>query len=231
SVGGKTGINTRHGKNLVGTFYQPRLVLADTGVLDTLPDRHLRAGYAEVVKYGVIADREFFAWLERNGETLIAGDHQARTRAIERSCRMKAEIVGEDERESGRRAILNLGHTFGHALEVETGYGESLLHGEAVAAGMCFAMELSVRLGMCANEELSRLRRHLTAVGLPAGLPRRPEGRWNAERLLDLMTSDKKVRGGQPTFILVRGIGRAFVARDVPLDVVRGVLTDAAAAA
>ena len=231
SVGGKTGINTRHGKNLVGTFYQPRLVLADTGVLDTLPTRQLLAGYAEIVKYGVIADRDFFAWLERNGESAIAGDQQARIRAIERSCRMKAEVVGEDERESGRRAILNLGHTFAHALEAETAYGESLLHGEAVAAGMCLATELSVRLGMCANDELSRLRHHLSAVGLPTGLPPHPKGRWDAGRLLDLMRSDKKVRGGQPTFILVRGIGTACVAHDVPLDVVRGVLTDAAAAA
>jgi 3-dehydroquinate synthase len=171
SVGGKTGINTRHGKNLVGTFYQPRLVLADTDVLDTLPRRELLAGYAEVAKYGLIDDPAFFDWLEIHGPAVIAGDHARRAEAIERSCLAKARIVAADERETtDLRALLNLGHTFGHALEAETGFGTDLLHGEAVGAGMAMAFDLSAQLGLCTPQEALRVRRHLALVGLPVRL-------------------------------------------------------------
>ena len=167
SVGGKTGINTRRGKNLVGLFHQPRLVLADVQTLDTLDSRQVRAGYAEVVKYGLIDDPVFFAWLEDNGAAVCGGDHAAQTHAVVTSCKAKAAIVAADEREAGQRALLNLGHTFGHALEAETGYGDTLLHGEAVAIGMVMAFDLSVRLGLCPAGDLERLRRHLNGVGMP----------------------------------------------------------------
>ena len=160
AVGGKTGINTKHGKNLAGTFYQPRLVLADTTVLDTLPKRELLAGYAEVVKYGLIRDSNFFVWLEQNGKAVIAGDREARKHAVKTSCAAKAAIVAEDEFETGVRALLNFGHTFGHALEAETGFGASLLHGEAVAIGMIMALDLSVRMGLCSAESLYRATAH-----------------------------------------------------------------------
>lgn len=212
AVGGKTGINSRHGKNLIGSFHQPRLVIADVGLLASLPPRQRRAGYAEIVKYGAIGDAELFAWLEREGEALLAGDTDRLTYAVKASCESKAAIVAADERESGRRALLNLGHTFGHALEAEAGYGDALLHGEAVAIGMVLAFDLSVRLGLCPAEDADRLRRHLTAVGLPTAPPRRS---WSVDRLMDHMTRDKKVAGGRVTFILVRGIGKAFVASNV----------------
>ena len=230
SVGGKTGINTRQGKNLVGAFHQPRLVLADIGTLSTLPKRELLAGYAEVVKYGLIGDPDFFAWLEAKGAALIAGDTAARRHAVLTACAAKAAIVADDERERGRRALLNLGHTFGHALEAEIGYGGGLLHGEAVAIGMVLAFDLSVRLGLCPAEDAARVRRHLASVGLPTGLEALPEGARDPDRLLRHMAHDKKVEDGRITFILQRGIGRAFLAREVEPAAVRELLTQAVAA-
>ena len=234
SVGGKTGINTRHGKNLVGTFYQPRLVLADTGVLDTLPRRELLAGYAEVAKYGLIDDPAFYAWCEKNGAAVLAGDAAARTYAIEQSCLSKARIVAADERETtDLRALLNLGHTFGHALEAETGFGSDLLHGEAVGTGMSMAFDLSARLGICPAADAARVRAHLSAVGLPmrlrsiGGDNRRV---WDADRLIGHMRGDKKAEGGKLAFVLARGIGGAFVSREVDETVLHGLLTDAIAA-
>lgn len=215
SVGGKTGINAPQGKNLVGAFHQPRLVLADTGVLDSLPPRELRAGYAEVVKYGCINQPDFFTWLETNGGKVLAGDRAARRHAIRVSCEAKAAVVADDEREQGSRALLNLGHTFGHALERETGYGDTLLHGEAVAIGMVMAFDLSVRLGLCPKEDLERLRTHLIATGLPHDLSSLPSTEWTAERLIGHMAKDKKAEAGRLTFILARGIGKSFVTRDV----------------
>jgi 3-dehydroquinate synthase len=230
SVGGKTGINTRHGKNLVGAFYQPRLVLADTEVLDTLPRRELLAGYAEMAKYGLLGDAEFLTWLEQNGASLIAGDQEARRYAVATSCHAKAAIVAEDEHENGRRALLNLGHTFGHALEAETGFGANLLHGEAVAIGMVMAFDLSVHLGLCPAEDAARARRHLAAVGLPTSLDALPGQGWRAETLIAHMHQDKKVRDGKVTFILARGIGRAFVEHDVDLAEVETLLARTIAA-
>ncbi len=233
SVGGKTGINTRHGKNLVGTFYQPRLVLADTDVLDTLPRRELLAGYAEVVKYGLIDDPTFFAWCEANGQALLTGDAAHRTHAIEQSCVSKARIVAADERETtDLRALLNLGHTFGHALEAETGFGADLLHGEAVGAGMAMAFEFSAQLGVCPVADAQRVREHLGAVGLPVRL--RAIGgdnrrTWQASSLIEHMRGDKKAAAGKLTFVLARGIGKAFVTRDVDETRLRGML-DAAIA-
>ncbi|MCG8593092.1 MAG: 3-dehydroquinate synthase [Kiloniellales bacterium] len=230
SVGGKTGINTRQGKNLVGAFHQPRLVLADIGTLSTLPKRELLAGYAEVVKYGLIADPDFFAWLETEGPALIAGDSEARRHAVLTACAAKAAIVAEDEQERGRRALLNLGHTFGHALEAEVGYGGGLLHGEAVAIGTVLAFDLSVRLGLCPAEDAARVRHHLASVGLPTGLKTLPEGARNPDSLLRHMAHDKKVQDGRITFVLQRGIGQAFLAREVEPAAVRDLLTRAAAA-
>jgi len=229
SVGGKTGINTRRGKNLVGLFHQPRLVLADVQTLDTLAPRQLLAGYAEVVKYGLIDDADFFAWLETRGAAVCAGDRTAQVRAVCASCAAKAAIVADDEREAGRRALLNLGHTFGHALEAETGYDGTLLHGEAVAAGMVLAFDLSVRLGFCPTEDAVRVRRHLETAGLPCGFAALPAIRWSADALISHMTRDKKVRDGRTTFVLARGIGEAFVSRDVDIDAVHQLLRDAIA--
>ncbi|MCU0838673.1 MAG: 3-dehydroquinate synthase [Rhodospirillales bacterium] len=226
AVGGKTGINTPQGKNLVGLFHQPRLVLADVDSLLTLPKRQLRAGYAEVIKYGLINDPAFFSWLEDHGTAVLEGDADARRHAVLASCRAKAAIVGRDERESGERALLNLGHTFGHALEAETGFGDDLLHGEAVAFGMLLAFTLSARLGLCPWPDVERVRRHLAASTLPtrfADLPSRP---WTAGRLLAHMRHDKKVKDGAITFVLVRGIGRAFLSRDVPADEVIRLFDD-----
>ena len=234
SVGGKTGINTRHGKNLVGTFYQPRLVLADTDVLDTLPRRELLAGYAEVAKYGLIDDPAFFAWCEANGAAVLSGDAAKRTYAIEQSCLAKARIVAADEREiTDLRALLNLGHTFGHALEAETGFGSDLLHGESVGTGMAMAFDLSARLGLCPAGDAERVRGHLGAVGLPmrlraiGGDNRRS---WDATRLIEHMRGDKKAEGGRLTFVLARGIGKAFVSREVDEAALRGLLDDAISA-
>ena len=234
SVGGKTGINTLHGKNLVGAFYQPRLVVADTGVLDTLPRRELLAGYAEVAKYGLIDDAAFWDWCEQNGAAVLAGDAAQRTYAIEKSCQAKARIVAADERETtDLRALLNLGHTFGHALEAETGFGPDLLHGEAVGTGMTMAFDLSAALGLCPAADARRVRKHLDEVGLPVRL--RSIGgdnrrQWDAARLIEHMHGDKKAEGGRLTFILARGIGKAFVSRDVDMAALRGLLDQAIAA-
>jgi 3-dehydroquinate synthase len=230
AVGGKTGINTRQGKNLVGSFYQPRLVLADIATLATLPRRELLAGYAEVVKYGLIRDADFFAWLEANGERLIAGDESLRRQAVLKSCAIKAAIVAADERESGERALLNLGHTFGHALEAETGFGPELLHGEAVALGMIMAFDLSVLLGLCPPEDAARARRHLAAMGLPTDLAHLPGRRFDPAALLDHMSRDKKVRDGKMIFVLARGIGRGIVADAVEPAQLRALLDRAVAA-
>jgi len=234
SVGGKTGINTRHGKNLIGAFYQPRLVLADTEVLDTLPRRELLAGYAEVAKYGLIDDAAFWDWCEQNGAAVLAGDAAKRTYAIEQSCLAKARIVAADERETtDLRALLNLGHTFGHALEAETGFGSELLHGEAVGAGMAMAFDLSAKLDLCPSGDAARVRRHLGAVGLPVRL--RTIGgdnhrTWDAAKLIEHMRGDKKAEAGKLTFILARGIGKAFVTREVDEKALRGLLDTAIAA-
>jgi 3-dehydroquinate synthase len=231
AVGGKTGINTAHGKNLIGAFHQPRLVIADTGVLDTLPARELTAGYAEIVKYGLLGDRPFFEWLERAGPAVLAGDGAERRHAIAQACRAKAAIVAEDERETGeRRALLNLGHTFAHALEAESGYGARLLHGEAVAVGLAMAFDLSVELGFCPATARDRVRHHLAKVGLPttpaqAGCPG-----LDRERLIARMRQDKKVKDGHLTFVLVRDIGRAFVERAVSPTALGRVLDRATAA-
>jgi 3-dehydroquinate synthase len=217
SVGGKTAINTRAGKNLVGAFYQPSLVLIDPATLDTLPVRELRAGYAEVVKYGLIDDPAFFAWCEANGAALIAGDHDARAYAIAHSVSAKARIVGADERETtGTRALLNLGHTFGHALEAETGFSERLLHGEGVAAGIAIAFRYSVARGLCPPEDAKRVDAHLSAVGLPTGArsATNADGRTLAAR----MAHDKKRDGGSVPFLLVRGIGQTYLECDVALS-------------
>jgi len=230
SVGGKTGINTPQGKNLVGSFHQPRLVLADTWVLRTLPKRELLAGYAEVVKYGLINDADFFHWLEDHGLAIIEGDPTARRHAILTSCAAKAAIVAEDERESGVRALLNLGHTFGHALEAEVGYDQRLLHGEAVAIGLVLAFELSSGLGLCPAADAAAVRRHLAAVGLPTELEAVPGVVWSVEALIDHMGRDKKVRDGKVCFVLVRGIGEAFVTTDVAIEDVAAMLTGELAA-
>src|SRR3954447_11342578 len=229
SVGGKTAINTATGKNLVGAFYQPRLVLADTASLATLPRREVRAGYGEVVKYGLIRDAQFFEWLEAEGRAVCDLEPAALTRAVMVSCRMKAEIVAADERETGDdRALLNFGHTFGHALEAETGFGERLLHGEAVALGMMLAFDFAVRLGLATGQEAHRVRRHLAASGLPTTLAEIGLSGDAADRLLAHMGKDKKVRDGAITLILPRRIGDCFVIRDAPRDRLREFLSEAA---
>ena len=224
SVGGKTAIDSRHGKNLVGAFHQPILVVADTAVLDTLPPREFRAGYAEVVKYGLLGDAAFFDWLDANVKEVFAGG-PAREHAIATSCRMKADIVARDERESGDRALLNLGHTFGHAFEAAAGFSDRLLHGEAVALGMALAAEFSARIGMLAPAAVERVRRHLAAAGLPAGCGG-VAGLPDADRLMELMAQDKKVKRGRLTFILMRDIGAACIASDVDPALVRGFLAE-----
>ncbi|MCC2687531.1 MAG: 3-dehydroquinate synthase [Rhizobiaceae bacterium] len=226
SVGGKTGINTPHGKNLVGVFHQPLLVLADTGALDTLPPREFRAGYAEMAKYGLIDRPDFFGWLEANWKGVFAGG-AARAEAIARSCQSKAEMVARDEFETGDRALLNLGHTFGHALEAATGYDSSrLVHGEGVAIGMALAHRFSARMNLASPDDAARVETHLRAVGLPSRLSDVPGGLPGAERLLDYVAQDKKVRRGALTFILTHGIGQAFVASDVPRSEVLSFLEE-----
>jgi 3-dehydroquinate synthase len=225
SVGGKTAINSRHGKNLVGAFYQPILVVADTAVLDTLPPRQFRAGYAEVVKYGLLGDAGFFAWLDANVKDVFAGG-AAREHAIATSCRMKAAKVARDERETGDRALLNLGHTFGHAAEAAAGFSDRLLHGEAVALGMVLAAEFSARLGVLAPEQAARATRHLAGAGLPVSFGEVAGERPDADRLMDLMSQDKKVRRGKLTFILLRDIGDAYIAPDVDPAPLRAFLVE-----
>lgn len=226
SVGGKTGINTQHGKNLVGVFHQPRVVLADTAALDTLPAREFRAGYAEVAKYGLIDRPDFFAWLEKNWQAVFSGGAE-RVHAIAESCRAKAEMVARDEFETGDRALLNLGHTFGHALEAATAYdGERLVHGEAVAIGMALAHRFSARLNLASPDDSARVEAHLKAVGLPWRMADIPGSLPDAGRLLDYIAQDKKVRRGALTFILTHGIGQSFIARDVPASEVLSFLKD-----
>jgi len=229
SVGGKTGINSPQGKNLLGAFHQPVLVIADTAVLDTLSPRQFRAGYAEVAKYGVLGDEAFFAWLEANHNEVFRGG-AAREHAIATSCRAKAAIVVRDERETGDRALLNLGHTFGHALEAATGFSDRLFHGEGVAIGMVLAAEFSALLGMIPQTAAARVERHLAEVGLPTRLQDiagfAQEGLADADALMTLMAQDKKVRRGKLTFILLEAIGRAVITRDVEATRVRDFLKD-----
>ena len=227
SVGGKTGINAAQGKNLIGAFHQPSLVLADTAVLGTLEARDFLAGYGEVVKYGLLGDADFFEWLEVQGPALAAGDMSARIQAVQRCVQMKADIVMRDETEQGERALLNLGHTFCHALEAATGYSNRLLHGEGVAIGCALAFELSSRLGLCAQEAPSRVRAHLKVMGMKTDLSDIDSDLPDAVTLLALMGQDKKVVDGQLRFVLARSIGDAFVTGDVPRDKVQGLLEDA----
>ena len=229
SVGGKTGINTPQGKNLVGAFHQPALVLADTALLDTLPERDFLAGYGEVAKYGLLGDARFFEWLELNGPAVKAGDMTARIHAVTRSVEMKAAIVQRDETEAGERALLNLGHTFAHALEAATGYSSRLLHGEAVAIGCALAFDLSARLGLCPQEEPGRVRAHLSAMGMKVGLGDIGGDLPGPHALLDLMAQDKKVQDGKLRFVLARRIGETFLASDVPSETVTAMLADALA--
>lgn len=227
SVGGKTGINTARGKNLIGAFHQPGLVLIDTETLVSLPERQFRAGYAEMAKYGLLGDADFFAWLETHWQRVFAGEGDARISSIETSCRAKAAIVARDEREAGDRALLNLGHTFGHALEAWAGYSDRLLHGEGVAIGMRMAFAFSEELQLCPPGSTARVQAHLAAVGLPtqvADIPGHTQDRPTVDRLMPLMAQDKKVQAGQMTFILAREIGDTFVTRDVTTDELRAFL-------
>lgn len=227
SVGGKTGINTKAGKNLVGSFHQPRLVLADMDCIATLPLRELRAGYAEIVKHTVLGDAAMFAWLEAGGgAALLAGDRDALAKAVRHSCETKAAIVAADEREGGQRALLNLGHTFGHALEAETGFSDTLLHGEAVAIGMVQALDLSVRLGLCPAADKDRLVAHLVACGLPVD-QKACGGPFDPATLVAHMRLDKKAKDGELTFVLCTGLGSAIVRDGVPEASVLPVLTEA----
>jgi len=217
SVGGKTGINTAQGKNLLGAFHQPLMVLADTAALATLPARELRAGYAEILKAGLIADRALYGWCEEHAVALLAGDPAVQADAVLRACAFKARVVAEDEREaqaSDGRALLNLGHTFAHAFERETGYGQGLLHGEAVALGLCLAFDLSARLGVCPQADAARVAAHVAATGLPARVDALPR-RYAAAALVAHMQRDKKMRDGRLAFVLARGIGQAFTSPDV----------------
>lgn len=225
SVGGKTAINSRHGKNLIGAFHQPILVVADTALLDTLPPREFRAGYAEVVKYGLLGDANFFLWLDANWREMFAGG-AAREHAISMCCLQKAAIVARDERENGERALLNLGHTFGHAFEAACGFSDRLLHGEAIALGMALAFEFSARRGLLPKADAERAIGHLAAVGLPTHVKDITGGAPRLDTLMNLVTQDKKVKRGKLTFILVRGIGNAFIAPDVDASEVESFLAE-----
>ncbi len=227
SVGGKTGINMPQGKNLVGAFHQPLCVICDLDVLKTLPPRELRAGYAEIVKYGLINDVEFFEWLEANGDKVCAADTESCAYAVETSCRKKADIVAADERERGLRALLNLGHTFGHAIEAAAKYDGRLLHGEAVAIGMALAFRMSQDMYFCKPEEADRVVKHLAAHGLPTDIGMiKPRLKVTADELVANMTKDKKIEKGKNTFILVHGIGQAFLTSDVSLEDARAIMMD-----
>ncbi len=223
SVGGKTGINSRHGKNLIGAFHQPRLVLIDVTTLETLDPRHIIAGYAEIVKYGLINDDAFFAWLEQNGEALIEGDRNLRSQAIRKSCAAKATVVADDERETGARALLNLGHTFGHALEAENGYNDTLFHGEAVAMGIILAFKLSAKTGLCPHDDVDRVVKHFQKTSAK----QISSFNFNVENLLNHMKGDKKMSGGKLTFVVASGIGKSFLSKNVNMDDVRSVLEGA----
>ncbi len=225
AVGGKTAINVAQGKNLIGVFHQPVAVIADVTTLDTLPERELRAGYAEVIKYGLIGDEPFFAWLEKNASSLLGGDPLIRQTAVKTACEMKARIVESDEFEKGARALLNLGHTFGHALETALGYSETLLHGEAVAVGMAFAFEFSALEGLCPQPVVNRVKAHLSAVGLPSSLQAiKGAEALDADALFTHMMQDKKVEAGKLTLILARDIGDVFVSKDANAEAVRRFL-------
>ena len=224
SVGGKTAINATQGKNLIGAFYQPKMVLSDVATLDSLPTRELRAGYGEVVKYGLIDDFPFFEWLEEHGSEVLSGNRAALCHAIAVSCRSKAAIVARDEQEDGDRALLNLGHTFAHALEAESGYDGRLLHGEAVSIGLHMAFALSSELGLCPRQETDRLQRHLISTGLPATVDQIELKGLTPEIIMQHMRQDKKVTEGRLTFILARGIGRAFIENNVAEDAVTRML-------
>ncbi len=232
SVGGKTGINTTHGKNLIGSFYQPKLVLADIGLLDTLPKREFLSGYAEVVKYGFINDRPFFDWLKtkeeaiRSARILVPEESESLIKMIKTSCEAKAAVVADDERESGARALLNLGHTFGHALELETGYSSELLHGEGVAIGMVLAFQLSAKLGLCSAKDVTEVEKHLAAVGLRTA-PKQIQKPMEAKALLSHMAGDKKVKDGKLVFILAKAIGQAFIAENIRTADVEALLNAA----
>lgn len=223
SVGGKTAINSAHGKNLIGSFYQPRLVIADIGVLKTLPARQMLSGYAEIIKYGLIADTAFYHWCLRHGARMMAGETAYLARAVEASCQMKADIVGEDERESAKRALLNLGHTFGHALEAETGFSDALLHGEAVAIGMVMACALSEKLGYIDGSIRAELAAHFKALGLPAS-PKDIRADWNVDALMEHMAVDKKAEDGALNFIVLKQLGQAAMQKRVDAALVRAVL-------
>lgn len=227
SVGGKTGINSPHGKNLVGAFYQPQLVLADVSVQASLSKRDYLAGYAEVAKYGLLGDAEFFEWLEVNAADAAAGDVAKRINIVRHSCQMKADIVARDEHERGERALLNLGHTFGHALEAATGYSDRLLHGEGVSIGTALAFETSQRLGLCSQEAPSRVRQHFKSMGMKCDLADIAGELPDADALIALMGQDKKVSDGVIAFIMARGIGESFVTSEVDLSVVKDVLQEA----
>lgn len=224
SVGGKTGINSPIGKNLVGVFAQPQLVIIDVELLETMAPRDFLAGYGEVVKYGLLGDASFFDWLEENGADVISGDTQKRIHAVRHSCQMKADIVARDETEKGDRALLNLGHTFAHALEAATGYCDVLKHGEAVAVGCALAFETSAKLGLCSQEDPSRIMAHLDRMGMRKSLVDLADKLPNADGLIELMRQDKKVKAGTLNFIMAKGIGQAFVTSDVDLTIVKDVL-------
>ncbi len=235
SVGGKTAIDTPRGKNLIGAFHQPRLVLADLDVLATLPAREMACGYAEVIKYGLLGDFAFFEWLEANTKAVLERDPAALVLAVGRSVEMKAEIVAEDEKEAGRRALLNLGHTFGHAIEAEMGFGDALKHGEAVGVGMAQAFRFSAKLGLCSSQDAVRAEAAIKAAGLPTQMSDvlRQSGRpepFNADALIAHCGQDKKAEGGLLTFVLVRAIGDAFVAKDVDRAALRAFLVEDGAA-
>lgn len=226
SVGGKTGINSKFGKNLIGSFHQPILVLSDVATLSTLPKRELLSGYGEVVKYGFINDPEFFAWLEQNGKALLAGDTGLQTQAIIKSCAAKAAIVAADEKEQNIRALLNFGHTFAHAFEAETGYSDTLLHGEAVALGMILAFAASVKLGICPQNDLIRAKAHLQDVVLVTS-PLTIRKDWDIDKLMEHFIRDKKAVDGKLTFVLTHGIGKAFIENNVPSDIIYQTLVEA----
>lgn len=225
SVGGKTGINNKYGKNLVGAFYQPLLVLADTSILKTLSEREFLAGYAEVVKYGLINDLDFFNWLDASLKAILQKDNDSLQYIIKTSCAAKAKIVIEDERESGVRALLNLGHTFGHALETLTGYSDKLLHGEAVAIGMAFAFNLSHKMGLCKINEVETVINHLKKAGLKTS-PLDIKPNWNTNNIIELMRQDKKAFDGKMTFILAKKIGDCFIENNVPENIVRDLIDE-----
>jgi 3-dehydroquinate synthase len=226
SVGGKTAINTGRGKNLIGLFHQPSIVIADTDLLRTLPRRELLAGYAEVAKYGALGDADFLAWLENHAANALADDGGALAHMVAHACRMKSAIVSRDERETGERAVLNLGHTFGHALEAATGYSDRLLHGEAVSIGMVLALRLSAQLGYAQLSDADRLERHLHSVSLPVRIADITGTRPDVEMLMSHMMHDKKLKDGRLNFVLVRGLGHAFVTSEVPVEAVRALLAE-----